>query len=225
MSQHSPEHEALLERLFLGEQSRDDSAARQVLAQCPECRVRWEELDHLTRSLDAAGEEEHVVLRQASSADSQDRVGRTIRGIARELPPRGPSRIAPWPIMVVLAAGVILAISAWSWWEPEGDPPAEVFLGPQTIVCTSPVGEVESFAPFQWQGERLASGWYQLKIQGASPQSDFEWIEDRLSEPAWNPSDELLSRLPTSIWWEVRRFDDSSQLVSSGSGQARRKNP
>lgn len=127
------------------------------------------------------------------------------------------------PAFAWLAAALLLVVGGWVLARLLADPGEEPkkYLGSR-VSLTSPIGPVESYAPFSWTYLNDRTETYRLRIYDADDavreDALFEW--ERLKETTWTPDAKDLESLPARIFWTVEALDAQNVILSSGSGKA-----
>jgi len=209
VSTHGPEHEALLERLFLGELPADAPEAARLHA-CPGCRDQLERLERLQRDLAAVvGRERAEIAEARAQADAGDE-DLVRRALAVERRGR-----RAW-VLVLAAAAALLATfllrRALSVEEPAGRAP-EQMLGDDEPHEAPVEGHVQgTHGPFAWDLVVPPGARFVLSVYATDGQGKGKLLLGplELSEPAWTPSPEEERVLPDQILLEgfVRRADN-----------------
>ncbi len=240
MTMHTRNHgDRLFEILAASEPEAQFQASE--LAGCADCRLELEEcltLEHELGEL-AVAERREIAAARAVALDAEP--GRAELALAARIrPPRvaaaqttnvpRPPRTLPWAILGTAAAAALLLLLT-----PERPPPVDpataagspAKLGDR-LVPTHPLGEVETYAPFEWDAELSAAGWFRVEVLG----TDADWNgapirSPRLREASWQPTAEELARMPASIRWRVELHHDSNarDVLDASSARARLQQP
>ena len=194
------------------------------------------ELEALVRLLDAAGAHEREEVEAACVESEQvppDLVANTLRSLAAEARPdaaSGPREARPTggdsgsaPRVLAWLAG--LAAAAFVVWSVVGlrdTGSGEVMLGSEALGLVRPVGEVERYAPFEWEGRLPTNGYFVVELLSSeSSPIPPAHTSSQTELHTWTPSAAVLSELPDSIDWRVQVFDASGQVVDTAFGSAR----
>jgi len=209
VSPHGPEHEALLERLFLGELPADAPEAEPLRA-CPGCRDQLERLERLQKDLAAVvGRERAEIAEARAQADAGDEA--LVRGALA-----GARRRRRTWVLVLAAAAALLATfllrRALSVEDPASQAP-EPMLGDDGPDEVPVEGHVPgSHGPFAWDVVLPSGARFVLSVYATDGETKGKLLLGplELSQPAWTPSPEEERALPDVILLEgfVRRADN-----------------
>lgn len=234
MSTHDERHARLLAEV-LQEGEADGQGAAELRA-CAVCGPELARLLALQAALDRAGAEEdrHIAeaaeLEEPTAADAV--VGRTVRELAST-----PARRRRWPTLLsALAAGVI-ATTVWyvnTDRAPElrdgsgghGSRSFDVLGGAETddrIHLSAPIGDVERFGPFEWEGDLPLSGTWRVRVWSEIDGTPIT-VERELIEPFWDPPPAETAAWPEAIGWCVEALSiDGRVQLESPDARARRR--
>jgi hypothetical protein len=228
---HDAKHEELLEAFLTGEPV--DDAARSELESCPTCSAELDELRGALDLLDDAGTQERSVfdaMRAMPAAPGDQRVGPTIHGLAETPPSRPGGSGRPGRLMLVggllaIAAAVLLFVLIGPLADPgsDGGSPGGIILGPgDDLRCVGPVGPVERYDVFRWDGELPAGHGFVVEVRrpDAGVLDDPLLESPLLADHEWTPTEARLSALPAAILWRVSLRDESGRRVGSSEAQA-----
>lgn len=213
-ARHTEEHEALLERVVVGDLSAADPQVQRQLAECADCRERLAGLQALVGELAGAGELEREVLAEAAHRPAPSEGARTLRALVLGRAGRRPERPALRRIAlaVSLAAGLVAAVFLYRAFVPAHT--GDVLLGDDEIACDQPIGDVADFATFSWRFALPLRGRFELRVwDDSSPEASRPLAEQvDLTESRWNPEQDAAG-WPRRIRWEVRAYDAGGQLL------------
>ena len=203
MSNHDPEHEALLERHACGE-----PVSLDLLEGCPECAALLAELREGQRVLDdwAAGERAVLDGLVPDAGDRQlanDALAAALLATGTASAPRS-DRFRQRPLILVLAASLVALLGVFAWRVSSGPgskSPAPAMLGAQGSAL-APIGEVTSYDLFAWDAEERSDTIFSLRVFNADS-SEPAFSHDALSTPRYEPSPEERDLLGPHIRWEA----------------------
>ncbi len=186
-----------------------------------------DDVEALMRRLERAGADERRTLAEASSAPAapgdelvRDTIAQ-LAGVATAGParPRAARRMGWW----AAAAALVLAFSAL-YFTQRGRTESPQLLGQGDLELVQPLGEVEHFGAFVWEGQLAEGHWFELKLYREEQGLAGEQVlaSGRLSRSQWEPTAAELEALPRSLVWEVLERDASGERVDSRQGRARR---
>ena len=210
MSGHDENHERSLEQLMgAGGGLRADFASS-ALGDCPICRQRVEEALAIEDRLLRAREQERSLAVDLRRQAADGREGRAEAFLREHVgaSARSASRRARWLIAGgTIAAGLLIWLSFVA---RETDPLDGLSNEPMGVGITlvHPVDAVDVYAPFQWQCELPAGGWFEVRV--------FEEVDGfagtplaesgRLGESTWQPDAAIMEGWPDSIVWTLEVF-------------------
>ena len=214
MSEHTNQHEALLQAVVVGEVTADAEAVVARRRACPRCARR---LDALARALaaleaDRAEQEELLALAEEQhDAPGEHHVEALLEGAPRERAgaPAGPRR-PPWLAgaltALAAAAGVLFFLRPLADQGAGGDAPEEPRLlgGVEESGLTplEPLGAVDEYGPFRWSVDPSLArevGYYVVLVRGPEGEEQ-ELGKSRTTE--WDPGP-LIRELPDRVEWFV----------------------
>jgi len=225
---HSKSHESLLHEVVTGDLSPADRRVARMLAECSDCRARFEELRALSSLLDEAAREERATLASLdwkSDAPGTERIAPFVRSKVEEqrraradARPPHPGISGPrlgWRVLAaaagVLAVGWVVRLLLF----PERERQSSVLLGQRAESRLHPSGRVASFERFTWDLDLPLHGWYSIRVETPPGKDSVVLAEppQLLREPRWNPSPAELARWPDEIYWRVDVFDSTGTRV------------
>jgi hypothetical protein len=228
---HTPEHEALLVAALADERVEHAGEWVARLAQCEECRQRFEKLCAVRDLLDDAGREERDTLASLDlnqSVPGSDTVEPFVRALAqkrkRQLRSAHTRRVALWAASA--AAGVLFV----GWVVRLLAPPSPVgandtLLGAHKKASCSPDSPVVEYGEFKWDLPLPPQGEFELVIWDDRPDAPLDAVfrKPKLDTNSWTLSPAEARALPDKIRWEVHVFDATgAQLPGLPSTRAER---
>lgn len=179
-----------------------DAAAEhdpRVLALPPPLRARFAELQRLQLDLDATAARERELLAQVDGTS----------GDAAAAAP-APSEATPWlrlSVIAAVAAGLLLIVHFMQSPPVDSDPLGGGHAGTlgatAEVVLRTPIGEVDDFDRFEWNGTLPPMGRFVLTIRdAAAPATAAPMVERRLDGTSWS-RDATAPPLPDRITWRV----------------------
>lgn len=232
--EHPAEHEELLAEVLTGERSERDAEVRARLEDCAACRQELEEMRAAMALLDDAGDQERRTFAEAESIGSAPGVEK-VEPVVAELfaddggapaPGRRPGRLLWFAAAAAVAAALLLfVLGPRTERGGEGAGAPDVVLGPEnTLRCVAPVGPVDHYDVFRWEGELEAGQWFVVEVfaeDGVLPDAVSPSFEDE-DERAWTPTPTRIAALPAHIRWRVSVMDDRG-FVASAEAEAQRR--
>jgi len=230
-AEHTPEHEALLVAALADERVEHAGEWVARLAQCDECRRRFEKLCAVRDLLDDAGREERETLAALDwnqSVPGTDTVAPFVRALAQkrkqQLRSTRTRRVVLWTASAaagVLVVGWIARLLS----PPNRDGARDTLLGAQNNASCSPKGPVVEYGQFNWELPLPLQGAFELSIWDDRADAPLEPLFPplKLYEPKWTPTPEQTRALPDKIRWEVHVYDASgAQLRAEAHASAER---
>ena len=209
-AEHAVEHEELLSAVLAGELAHESPDFQRRIAECPECRARWERVRPIAARLAEAGAEERRALSSAlagGAAPGEDGIDATVARLVRSEPWRS-ARPRRWTWLA--AAALLMVLGTW-WYEStdsERAPPgADVPLGDRDehLRLIAPVGKVATFERFLWQYDGRDAA-FLLILHEESETGERRKLREIScgGDTEWKPDFEL----PARIFWEVVVLDE-----------------
>jgi len=233
---HNEEHEALLEKVIVGDLPAD---APEVLARtraCADCKIQLAEMLESVAALEREG----AWMRRGASpgpvpAESVPSAGEKralaqLQSLAREQRATAlPKARILWLRAALAMAAVALAWIGWAAWsrlgsDPNGTSPPDFALG-LAIRDLWPSAEVSEYNRFEWRAELPAGGSYELRIWDPSAPERPLVHEKGLRESRWIPTPAKAAALPAKIEWEVRAIGIDRQDLGAARARASRSAP
>ncbi len=128
---------------------------------------------------------------------------------------------------LLAAAGILIAVSAWSIgrFGGESDRPAgddeRIRLG-SSVRCSSPIGTVDVIEEFHWQGELPAGGYFELIVyDGESGRELFRATE--LEQPSYRITDAERRAIDGRLRWRVVMKDVAGSELGFDEKRAERR--
>jgi len=213
MSAHG-EHLARLEEvLYAGDGDARERFEASGLAACAQCRAALEEHAVLAGDLAALSADERAGLRAAEALEAEPaRAEEAFRAhVLADLGQDPSDHTGRRGLLVaILAAAAVLVVMAFDLFRPSSDEDGDRVLGDPALLV-HPVGTVDAFAPFRWEVELPANGWFVLHVSG----EDLELESPRLYGKEWTPPEGPV--WPQKIRWtlEVYRGTGQGDLIES----------
>lgn len=231
MNAHSPEHEAILSQVLLGDLAEDDAKARAVLESCSICREQLAAFRDVETRAQAAGEFQRLVLEESEKivdAPGLDQV-EAVLGELEDRPNAAPAnRVRPlpwvvWPLSAAAAAIVVLWVSGFLTTEPTTEPSHEILLG-VPIQGMEPQGQVGEYGTFRWRHSLPTGGWFVVRVFDAEAPAGTAALQQskKLFDFQWQPARESEQTWPDSIRWTVQAYSATGQLSATGESRATR---
>lgn len=228
MSPHDDHRDQLLQDVLVGDRDENCPEVQKLLAECEDFRARLQEFRELAGELDEAVAIREEIVAKAQTdpeAPGSDQVADILRreaGLGGGAPPQQPWYYRGVPLLVGLAA--IATLTIWVW-KPFSETPLprdpDVILGAAVAECLRPVGQVSSFAPFEWKLGNKTVEWVEVFVYPAGSSETPLARSGEISESRWEPEHAEISRWPQEIEWVVKAYDalgdyqGSSQRVSA----------
>jgi hypothetical protein len=222
---HTQEHEAVLERIVLGDLPRTSAQARALLDACKTCSERLQEYDLLEQELAGAGARERSDVAEALQGDLDPRAQRRIEDFVQHRVRAQVAFVRRGRFVALALAASLFGVLAFRLVQTEPvQPTQDVPLGegpvdPAELVAISPAGEVDFFEPFTWQARELQGGeTFRLRILDLDhTDSDplvirniatSRWRREDASAAETTPVNEFFSRATGRIEWTVEIWRD-----------------
>ena len=162
------------------------------------------------QEVDAAPGDAEAALAAYASRDVPD--ARVPTSMPDAMPKRrqGPVR-RTW---IAAAAVLVFAYLAQTFWlDTPRDPSTtagDVLLGPG-VQLVHPRGEVDEYAPFDWNAEGPDGGFFVVRVRDLDDPS-FELVSPRLTEGPWTPDQASELAWPARIRWTVEFYSGKGVL-------------
>lgn len=221
---HTEGHEALLVAALADDSGEHVRELEARLANCSECRARFEELTAVRALLDQAGREERETLAEldlTATVPGSDTVAPLVRKLASQRQHRlRSSRLRLVTLLVASAAAAVLFVG-WLVRVLVPDRPGDhrgTTLGQTHTGQHSPKGTGQSFELFKWDDELPDGGTFDLVISDPSKSADDAvlLIVRGLEANQCSVPPERTSTWPARIRWELRLYDATHQPLPGG---------
>ena len=212
----SDANEQLLRRVALGELSPSDDA---IVRACADAEFERE----LEALLEVRMEVEHVgVLEEArreAEGATEDRIEQWVQSQAVR-----DASVASPPLRWIFAAAavILLGLGLWSFW-PRGDTPVngDTILGDTDIRCLAPLGQVDDYPPFRWEGGPAGAS-YEVEVLDENGALVEGGASSKLRTTTWTPRLEDVATWPDKINWTVTCFEREGMVFAQDSQEASR---
>ncbi len=215
--------EALLRKVALGEIPASAPEVRAAADSSPEFESALGRIVSTLEGLTAARSHRDSVLEESARLVGSEFDASIERSVASEFErldrernePRPMNR--PWRRYAAAAAILVMALGGWWFYGSRRSPVLQspTYLGGE-IECVEPVGTVPEFRGFTWRGSPPAGCWYEVSIRDPSGREVAH--SAHLTVPAYEPTPEVIAKLPSEIEWTVLLKDGGG---TRGTGTAR----
>lgn len=206
----------LLEAVLTGERDASDPEVVALARESAEFDRRLSTLRETAALLDRTAEEARETRRAAeelTSAPGEDALLRL---------PRSPPRSARLAWIALAAAAAALLAFVLLRGRRDGEREAPVWIGADTVHVLRPRDQVDSYAPFVWEGRLPTRGEYRITIVDATDAgAGAILLQHRTVDTRWTPTPEELARLPARIRVDVAVYVDD-MMIALDSAPARR---
>jgi hypothetical protein len=243
---HGAEHEAVLVAVLCGERAATDPEVLRLCASCTACASEFDAFARLQARLEREAGAEARAL--AAAADTRvggaplpgagevdaflrarlaERSASGARGTAAEGALGGRVLRGPaWRTWAIAASLLAIGGVGWLLWsrdsssQPGSGP--DVSLGLRPVRLLAPLGEVERYDVFEWEGRLEVGDCFEFSIHAVDATADARPLYGPVRIVAANRYTLPAVGLPDAIRWKIEQFDSSHDSIGSASALVRR---
>jgi hypothetical protein len=178
--------------------------------------------EEVTAALERAGE--RVRVQDWRAGEPVPGEERALAALESALAPQRPRR-SRWVGVGLAAAALLVAVLFVRELLPtDKNVPDGLFVGTSSYNALAPVGEVDDFGTFRWDGALPPNGFYQVAVWGAADDVGTQprTLSGELSEASWAPDPTVAEGWPDAIRWQVRVYEWSRTQIDDVTASARR---